>query len=151
MSESQAKALRACRASFRAMAEAVQFYFGDEMDEQDTAGLALRDLAKDVLASLATSHQSPAPLRPERGGVTALSPEQIADPSRFFCPHCGAFRPPTGFNFQRHAIPGIGVIDYMIIYCGMEDCRVMLSIAMIQIVPDPGAVAAAGGRKVHLS
>lgn len=75
--------------------------------------------------------------------TSSLTPDQVSDPGRFFCPHCGAFRPGYGFNYQRHVLPGIGVVGYFIIFCSAEDCRKIVSTALIEFVPDPGAAAAA--------
>jgi hypothetical protein len=136
MSESQGKKLRAAQGQLLTLANAVCEYFGDDdIDPLLTGDIELRNMARAIVSD-STGHESP---------VTSLTPERVTDPRRFFCPYCGAFRPGYGVNYQRHPIPGVGVVGYLVLFCAMEDCRKILTNAVVEFLPDPSAAAALAG------
>ena len=131
-------AARDAQTKLKALATAVAVYFDDDKRDpeiQKSQASTLHTYARSILDPSLDPKRTPLP--------GELTPEQIADPGRFFCPHCGAFRPGYGFNYQRHALPGIGVVGYFIIFCSAEDCRKIVSTALIEFQPDPSAIAAA--------
>lgn len=142
MTKSEAKNVSASERALSVLAQhVVDFFDHEDLETLTSATATLRNHAQSILldyGSPVTRHQSP------------VTPEQVSDPARFFCPHCGGFRPGYGFNYQRHNLPGIGVVGYMIIYCAGETCRKILTNALIEFTPDPGAAAAGmrGGPRI---
>lgn len=69
-------------------------------------------------------------------------PEPMPDPGAFRCPHCGAWRPGYGFNGQHATMPGMGLVDYVTMYCG--ECRVIVQVQILAM--DPAGVGGRGFR-----
>ena len=83
---------------------------------------------------------APTPELESKGEPVALSREAAIpnhwndkplEPNSFRCPFCGAWRPPYGFNGQRATLPGMGIVDYITIYC--VECKVLLQIQVLDI------------------
>jgi hypothetical protein len=65
------------------------------------------------------------------------------DEYRWFCPYCGACRPKFAFQLVGEALMGIGAIQYFNIFCGVETCRKLLTVAMAGFMPEAQMIAAA--------
>lgn len=89
-----------------------------------------------------------ADLKRETPEQRAEREKQEADESRFYCPHCRAYKPDHMFNMQVANLPGIGTVHWMIAVCGI--CRNIVSEMLIGYQMDSElmqAVKAGGGRR----
>ena len=79
--------------------------------------------------------------------LTSVGPnhwkDEMPDPNAFRCPHCGAWRPGYGFNGQHATMPGMGLVDYVTMYCG--ECRVIIQVQILALDP----AGAARGFRTH--
>lgn len=54
------------------------------------------------------------------------------DPNAFFCPHCGAEKPPFGWNWNG-GDTGPFAVAYLTCFCGK--CKNIISVAVTQFIP----------------
>jgi hypothetical protein len=71
--------------------------------------------------------------------------ESAPDPGAFRCPHCGAWRPAYGFNGQHATMPGMGLVDYVTMYCG--ECKVIIQVQILAL--DPAVAGGGRGFRTH--
>jgi hypothetical protein len=133
MSESQAKRAQSAERELLYLAAAVVDYFG-EIEPVLDRDITLRNHAKRILEAKG-SGGSLATL-PSSGQASHLPPTTSADPARWYCPYCGKDRPSFNFQLVGQAVIGIGALQYFNIFCAEENCRKLLSVAMIGFVPE---------------
>jgi len=65
----------------------------------------------------------------------ALTPEQLADKTRYLCQYCGTYKPDLMFQLQTQILGGIGLLQWVIISC--THCRRIQTHAVLYFQPDP--------------
>ena len=61
---------------------------------------------------------------------------ETLDEHRWFCPHCGGQRTPFNFQLVAQVLMGVGAVQYFNVFCGVETCRKLLTVAMVGFVPE---------------
>jgi len=111
-----------------------------------------KDTATYVLATmrrLGFTITPPAP--PETPSAREEREKQEADESRFYCPHCHAYKPDHLFTMHAANLAGIGTLQWITAICGK--CRVVLAEMPVGYRPDEDllrAVQAGGGRQPRI-